>query len=74
MFWKDWCAERGVDFVSLFPAFLSQGSSEEVIEKYYWKDDCHWNEEGQQRVAKTLFNEHRAVLIPLESSFERKRH
>ena len=32
MFWKGWCAERGVDFVSLFPAFLSQGSSEEVIE------------------------------------------
>jgi len=64
MFWKDWCVERGADFVSLYPVFLDQGSSEEVIVKYYWKDDCHWNAVGQRRVAESLFNEYREAVMP----------
>jgi len=53
-----------VDFVSLYPAFLEDGPAEKVIQKYFWKDDCHWNEAGQIRVAKTLWDRHRAALLP----------
>lgn len=63
-FWRNWCAEKGVDFVSLYPAFLDQGASEQVIRKYFWKDDCHWNEEGQRLVAKALYEENRDRILP----------
>lgn len=68
MFWKEWCGGWGADFVSLYPAFLNQGPSEKVIEKYYWKDDCHWNEEGQKLVAATLYDHFRSSILPLSEA------
>lgn len=63
-YWRDWCTDHKVDFVSLYPVFLEDGPAEKVIQKYYWKDDCHWNEAGQIRVAETLWDRHRAALLP----------
>ena len=73
-FWKKWCEEKGVDFISLYPAFLDRGSAAEVIGRYYWENDCHWNEEGQRLVAETLFNQHRAALMPLSLRPGQGRH
>lgn len=63
-FWRNWCTEKGVDFVSLYPAFLDQGPSEQVIQRYFWRDDCHWNEEGQRLVAEALFQKNRDRIMP----------
>ena len=65
---------EGVDFISLYPAFLDRGSAAEVIGRYYWENDCHWNEEGQRLVAETLFNQHRAALMPLSLRPGQGRH
>ncbi len=64
VFWRQWCAERGVDFVSLYPDFLTAGKSEDVIRRYYWASDCHWNEAGQRLVAESLWHNHLSAMLP----------
>ncbi len=39
-------------FISLFPVFVNKEPANQVIAKYYWKNDAHWNEEGHRPVAE----------------------
>ena len=39
-------------FISLFPVFVNKELAGQVIAKYYWKNDAHWNEEGHRLVAE----------------------
>ena len=51
-------------FISLFPVFVNQESAEQVIRKYYWKNDAHWNEEGHRLVADALLEGNSGIQIP----------
>jgi len=62
--WESWARQNGVQFVSLFPVFVNSMPAEEVIGKYYWKNDAHWNEEGHRLVAEALLNPSRGLALP----------
>ena len=54
--WKTWCLAHDTDFINLFPVFIS-GDNEKnktSIIEYYIKNDMHWNEKGQKKVANIL--------------------
>ena len=51
-------------FISLFPVFVNQEPAEQVIRKYYWKNDAHWNEEGHRLVADALLQPNGGILLP----------
>ncbi len=58
-FWKEWCRERGVDFLNYFPIFVKGGTREErraLIRKYFIKGDFHWNEAGHSLVADVFLD------------------
>ena len=52
--WASWAKENGVQFISLFPVFVNEVSADQIIQKFYWKNDAHWNEEGHRLVAEAL--------------------
>ncbi|MCK5943568.1 MAG: hypothetical protein KAI24_16415 [Planctomycetes bacterium] len=52
--WRAWCAERGVEFVNCFPAFLDDSDSESVIADCYIRGDVHWRREGHEKIAALL--------------------
>ena len=62
--WSRWAQENNAQFISLFPVFVNQESAEQVIRKYYWKNDAHWNEEGHRLVADALLQGNGGIQIP----------
>ena len=52
--WRDWAQANGADFIDLFPEILGQGNAEEVLEKFYIRNDAHWNEAGNRLVGEAL--------------------
>jgi lysophospholipase L1-like esterase len=52
--WRNWSGQNGADFIDLFPEILGQGSADDILEKYYVKNDAHWNEAGNRLVGETL--------------------
>ena len=67
-----WAKENEVQFISLFPVFVNQSPAEEIIQKYYWKNDAHWNEEGHRLVAEALLRPEGGILLPKKSVGESK--
>lgn len=55
--WKNFCKEKGIDFVNLFPLFINGENPVISIDKYYIPGDNHWNEAGHEKVGEFLFNE-----------------
>ncbi|NBR97231.1 MAG: hypothetical protein EBT48_06480 [Verrucomicrobia bacterium] len=70
--WASWAKENGVQFISLFPVFVNQAPAEEIIQKYYWKNDAHWNEEGHRLVAEALLRPEGGILLPKKGAGESK--
>ena len=62
--WSRWAQVNNAQFVSLFPVFVNQNPAEQVIQKYYWKNDAHWNEEGHRLVAEALLQPEGGILLP----------
>jgi len=62
--WANWAKENGVQFISLFGVFVNQAPAEQIIRKYYWKNDAHWNEEGHRLVADALLDGNSGIQIP----------
>ena len=62
--WASWAKENGVQFISLFPAFINEVPADQIIQKFYWKNDAHWNEEGHRRVADALLESAGGIQIP----------
>jgi len=60
--WSAWCAENGVDFIDLFPEFVVPGKGAEFMDKYYLRDDCHWNAAGHERVVEALLKNREKIL------------
>jgi len=53
--WRAWCAERGVAFFDLTPAFIFPGmEARTVLEENFIFSDIHWNERGHRRIADVL--------------------
>jgi hypothetical protein len=62
--WSRWAQENNAQFISLFPVFVNLESAEQVIRKYYWKNDAHWNEEGHRLVADALLEGNGGIQVP----------
>jgi hypothetical protein len=56
--WKDMAKKSNVDFIDLFPLFVSRDSGNSVANKasYYIQNDSHWNSAGHKRVADSLYS------------------
>jgi len=67
-FWRDWSRERGVQFIDLFPTFVSDdaATNRETILRDFIPNDMHWNEAGHARVAELFLRHH--VLAPPRSA------
>jgi hypothetical protein len=70
--WSRWAQENNAQFISLFPVFVNQEPAEQVIQKYYWKNDAHWNEEGHRLVADALLRPEGGILLPKKGAVESK--
>jgi hypothetical protein len=70
--WGNWVRENGGQFISLFPVFVNQEPAGQIIQKYYWKNDAHWNEEGHRLVAEALLQPERGILLPRKNTVESK--
>ena len=57
-FWRQWSEDRGVEFISLFPAF-TEGDPRDVLQRYFIPYDHHWNAEGHQLVARIFLEQFR---------------
>ena len=62
--WSRWAQENNAQFISLFPAFVNKEPADQVIAKYYWKNDAHWNEEGHRLVADALLRPEGGIFLP----------
>ena len=62
--WESWAHDNGAQFISLFPVFVNSTPAEEVIGRYYWKNDAHWNEEGHRLVAEALLGPGKGISLP----------
>jgi len=62
--WRNWCRENGADFIDLFPEILGQGTAQEVLAKYYIRNDAHWNEAGNRLVGEALLRADGKLLPP----------
>ncbi|MDD2689267.1 MAG: hypothetical protein PHT41_03845 [Candidatus Omnitrophica bacterium] len=51
LFWEDYCRKKGIGFINYFPDFIN-GLPDETINKYFLKDDFHWNGEGHRIIAQ----------------------
>lgn len=67
-FWKEWAESHSIPFINLFPVFIppnaSIHSAEEVIKKFYFRGDDHWNKDGHALVAQRIAEGLEAQGIP----------
>lgn len=56
-FWEDWAGRHGVQFINLFPVFISDRAPNAVIEQFFIKGDVHWNKAGHALVADRLWDQ-----------------
>jgi hypothetical protein len=54
--WQNYCDKRSIDFISLYPAFITTDTAQNRInaQKYFITGDSHWNEAGHMLVAEKL--------------------
>jgi lysophospholipase L1-like esterase len=55
-YWRDWCNERGVDFIDIFPELIPSDASAEdklaVLNEFYLPYDMHFNARGNRLIAE----------------------
>ena len=54
--WRSFAKENNLNFINLYPMFINELPSEEVIASAYIPDDNHWTAVGHQWVADKLFS------------------
>ena len=52
--WESFAKDNHIDFVNLFPLFITSQNPVITIKKFLIKEDNHWNEFGHDRVADYL--------------------
>lgn len=53
-FWGKWCKRHDVNFINYFPYFVTgntENDRKQVVDKYFIKNDVHWNEKGHRLIA-----------------------
>lgn len=56
-FWNNFAQQHRIECIDLFPDFIKKDADPEaVIDKYFIKDDVHWNKYGHEIVANKIFN------------------
>lgn len=55
-FWRQWAAQRDVQFIDLFAPFL-QGASVDTLMRYFIPGDFHWNEKGHALTAAAFLKQ-----------------
>ena len=63
--WSAWARKNGADFLSLFPVFVNDQPAEQVIGKFYIRNDGHWNEHGHGQVAASLLRHPEFLGLPV---------
>lgn len=53
-YWDEFCQKNKLQFINLFPNFITGDIPDEIIRKYFIPGDVHWNQEGNQFVAEAL--------------------
>ncbi len=60
--WEEWSRRNNVNFINYFPDFVSEGltkkDKKEVVEKYYFYQDVHFNKQGNKLVAKKFLEKY----------------
>ncbi len=56
--WEDYCKKEAIDFISLYPLFITSSVAQNAINRklFYIKDDSHWNAEGHKAVADSIYS------------------
>lgn len=60
-FWSDWCRRHDVNFINYFPYFVTgktKDDREQVVDKYFFKNDPHWNKEGHKLIADVFLTDY----------------
>jgi hypothetical protein len=57
--WGNWCEERGLRFVNLFPPFFGDDPAEERLARYFIPNDTHLNAAGHRLVASQFLELYR---------------
>lgn len=53
-FWEDFAKKNSISFLNYFPDFINEIPSAQVVDKYFFDGDVHWNEEGHKLIANKL--------------------
>lgn len=60
--WENWTLKNNIDFINLFPLFIDEKKSGfetlEIIDKYYFKYDMHFNKLGNKVVGDYIYENH----------------
>lgn len=59
VYWRKWCAARQVSFINCFPYFLTGKNNKDkqkIIDKYYIRNDVHFNKDGHQLMATAFLD------------------
>ena len=57
--WSEFCENKCENFINLFPLFfdeISNNNRKEIVEKYYLKNDVHFNELAHKKISNKLNN------------------
>ncbi len=55
-FWRDFCDQRGLKFIDLFPLFINRQDPKEIYVRYFIYGDDHWNKEGHKMIARKVLD------------------
>jgi len=50
-YWKQFCSDRGISFINLFPPFFDEADSKTGYARYFVDRDVHWSQAGHSLVA-----------------------
>jgi lysophospholipase L1-like esterase len=59
--WNEWCERHSVNFINYFPYFITGEADDDrkqIINKYFFKDDIHWNKEGNRLIADIFLDDY----------------
>lgn len=62
--WLAWCNNRGVTFIDYFPYFIKGKADDEkrkTLDRYFIKNNVHWNKEGHRLIANVFLDNYRDV-------------
>ncbi|MCX5848463.1 MAG: hypothetical protein NTW65_03320 [Deltaproteobacteria bacterium] len=62
LYWRKWCAEHDAHFINYFPHFLTgrtKKEKEKVIDKYYIRNDIHFNKDGHKLIANVFLDNYK---------------